>query len=250
MDIKGRTALITGGANRVGKSITLALAKAGANVIVNYYSSSIAAEETVKEAEKFSVEGLAIKADISDHKQVENMVKVAQDHFGSVDILVNSADYFALTPFPTRNLSEWHRVIDILINGPFYCANAIAPLMKSKGQGVIINIVDLSAWMPMQDMAAHCIGKAALLALTRQLALELAPTIRCNAVSPGPVLPPPDFSKEMIENMAESTLLDRWGSPEDVANAIIFLIRSDYLTGETITVDGGERYGHQKRSDN
>ena len=115
-----------------------------------------------------------------------------------------------------------------------------------RGAGAIVNIVDLSAWEPWPRFAAHSVGKAALLALTRQLALEFAPLVRVNAVAPGPVLPPPNYSQEKIARTARRTLLERWGKPEDVAAAVLFLIQADYITGDTITVDGGERLAGRK----
>jgi 3-oxoacyl-[acyl-carrier protein] reductase/pteridine reductase len=171
------------------------------------------------------------------------MVAAAKDKFGGVDVLVNGASLFKETPFPTDDVTMWQTVTRILIDGSFYCANAVAPMMLERGEGVIINIVDLSAWLPAPNMAAHSVGKAGLLALTRQLALELAPTVRVNAVAPGPVLPPPDYSDEQNQAIADTTLLKHWGTPEDVVQAVMFLVAADYITGESIAVDGGERYG-------
>lgn len=246
MHPKGKTALITGGAHRVGKAITLGLARAGANVVVNYHTSGAAAEATAAEVRALGVQAMAIQADVADRQQVEAMVEAAIERFGSVDILVNSASRFEKTPFPTRDVAAWGRVIDILIHGSFYCANALAPSMLERGQGTIINIVDLSAWQPWPNFAAHSVGKAGLLALTRQLAFELAPTVRVNAVAPGPVLPPPGSSQDKIARLAQNTLLNRWGVPEDVAQAVIYLVEADYVTGEVIVVDGGERIGPRK----
>lgn len=246
MNPKGKTALITGGAVRVGKAITLGLAQAGANVVINYNSSAEAAESTAAEARQLGVQALAVQANIANYQQVEAMVAKAADHFGSVDILVNSASLWQSTRFPLSNLDNWHRVISISINGSFYCANAVAPLMLEKGEGAIVNIIDLSAWEPWPNFIAHSVGKAGLLALTRQLALELAPAVRVNAVAPGPVLPPPDYSDKKIAETAGRTLLDRWGSPEDVAEAVLYFVRANYVTAETLAVDGGERFGHRK----
>lgn len=246
MNPKGKTALITGGAHRVGKAITIALAQAGANVIVNYNTSAKAAEETVSEARAQGVDGLAVQADIGNYQQVEGMVAAAKAQFGGVDILVNSASLWMETPFPTRNLDGWHRVTNILINGAFYCANAVAPLMLEKKEGAIVNIIDLAAYEPWPNFVAHSVGKSALLALSRQLALELAPTIRVNAVAPGPVLPPPEYSEEMIARTAQKTLLERWGTPEDIAEAVLFFIKANYITGEALAVDGGQRLAHRK----
>ncbi len=238
---KGKTALVTGGAHRVGKAITLALAEAGANVVINYNTASQAAEATVAEAQGLGVGALAVQADVSDRRQVEAMVAAAQEKFGGVDILVNSASLWRKTPFPMEDVSDWHRVTDILIHGAFYCANAVAPLMLQQGDGVIVNIIDLSAWRPWSGFTAHSVGKAALLALTRQLALELAPAVRVNAVAPGPVLPPPDYNPQQIERVANRTLLKRWGRPQDIAQAVLYFVTAPYVTGETLAVDGGER---------
>lgn len=243
MEIKGKTALITGGAHRVGKAITLGLAQNGAHVIVNYYSSADAAHETAAQAEALGVGAMAIQCDISNSKQVRNMVSATSDHFGGVDILINSASWFQKTPFPMEDFSDWHRVFDILIHGSMYCANYVAPLMIKKGDGVMINILDSFAWRPVRGYAAHGAGKAGLLAFTRQLALELAPEVRVNAISPGPVLPPPDYTEEQNKRIADRTLLKRWGTPNDVVDTVLFLIQADYITGEIVTVDGGEQYG-------
>jgi len=247
MELKGKTALVTGGAHRVGKAITLALARAGANVVINYHASASAAQETAAEARSLGVDALPVQADISDPQQVEAMVSAAKDRFGAIDILVNNASRFEKTPFPTEDIEAWHRVADILIHGSFYCANAVAPMMLERGEGVIVNILDTAAWNPWPGFAAHCVGKAALWALTRQLALELAPAVRVNAVAPGPVLPPSYLTPAQIQQIAHRTLLGRWGTPEDVAEAVLFLIRVDYITGEVIWVDGGERWARYKR---
>jgi NAD(P)-dependent dehydrogenase (short-subunit alcohol dehydrogenase family) len=117
--------------------------------------------------------------------------------------------------------------------------------MLERGEGAIVNIVDLSAWEPWPGFTAHTVGKAGLLALTRQLALDLAPAVQVNAVSPGPVLPPPGYDDEQIDRVARRTLKRRWGSPKDVVDAVLFLVQADFITGEVIAVDGGERFGHR-----
>jgi 3-oxoacyl-[acyl-carrier protein] reductase/pteridine reductase len=246
MNPKGKTALITGGAHRVGKAITLALAQAGANVIINYNRSAAAAEATAAEVRALGVEALPLKADIADWSQVQAMAVAAKERFGGVDILINSASLWLETPFPMNDVTAWQQVTGIDINGAFYCANALAPLMLEKGEGAIVNIVDLSAWEPWPNFMAHSVGKAALLALSRQLALELAPKIRVNAVAPGPVLPPPDYDPDQITRTADKTLLNRWGTSDDVAEAVLYFIKATYVTGEVLAVDGGERFGHRK----
>ncbi|MDQ3247849.1 MAG: SDR family oxidoreductase [Chloroflexota bacterium] len=249
---KGKVALITGGAHRVGKAITLMLAGAGAHVVVNYNTSAQEAQQTVAEAEALGVQALAVACDVADYSAVQRMAAQIGERFGGVDIIVNSASYFAKTPFPTTDaavIERWHKVTRILIDGTFYVCNSLVPTMQARGGGAIVNIVDLSAWTPWPNFMAHAAGKAALLAITRQLALELAPTIRANAVAPGPVLPPPDYDTHQQAAAANRTLLERWGSPADVANAVRYLIEADYVTGDVIVVDGGERFGHVKHND-
>jgi len=243
MNISGKIALITGGAHRVGRTITLALASAGADVGINYSTSAEAASATAAEAESIGVRALPLQADVANPEQVEIMLALAERDLGPVAILINAASRFQKTPLPTTELTDWQSVTSTLVHGAFQCANAVAPGMQAKGEGVIINIIDLMAWQPRRGFAAHSVGKAALLALTRQLAVDLAPTVRVNAVAPGPVLPVDHYSAETRERIAKRTLLKRWGSPEDVASAVLFLVQSDYITGEHITVDGGERYG-------
>ena len=247
MEIRGKTALVTGGAHRVGKAITLALARAGANLVVNYHGAAVAAYETADEVQALGVDALVARADVSDPAQVARMVESAHRRFGGVDILVNGASLWRKTPFPMEDLADWHKVTGILINGPLYSANAVAPMMLERGEGAIINIVDLSAWQPWPDRAAHSVGKAALLALTRQLALELAPTVQVNAVAPGPVLPVPGSDPKAMAVTALGTLKGRWGKPDDVAEAVVYLVRADYITGEVLVVDGGQRFGPYKR---
>jgi pteridine reductase len=246
MDLQGKTALVTGGAHRLGKGISLALARAGSNVVINYNKSRQAAEATAAEACALGVQALPWQADVSDHGQVKAMVSAIERHFPTLDVLIYGASHFEKTPFPTDDLAAWHRVTSILIHGAFYCANAVAPLMVGQGSGAIINITDLSAWQPWPGFAAHSVGKAALLALTRQMALELAPAVRVNAVAPGLILPPPGYSQQQVERAANRTLLGHWGNVEDVTRAVLFLIEADYVTGEVIVVDGGERIGQHR----
>jgi NAD(P)-dependent dehydrogenase (short-subunit alcohol dehydrogenase family) len=242
MNPKGKVALVTGGAHRVGKAITTRLAQAGAHVIINYNSSAEDAFETACEVEALGVTALAIQCDVSDLVAVERMRDQILEKYGGVDIIVNSASHFERMPFPTQDLGVWRRVTSIQIDGPFYICNELVPSMLERGEGAIVNIVDLSAWHPWPGFTAHAVGKAAVMALTHQLALELAPTVRVNAVAPGIVLPPPGYTENQIAAAARHTLLGRWGKPEDVAHAVHFLVEADYITGEVITVDGGERH--------
>jgi 3-oxoacyl-[acyl-carrier protein] reductase/pteridine reductase len=246
MNLKDKVALVTGGAHRVGRAITLMLARNGANVIINYHTSAAQASVTADEARTLGAKVLLVQADISNHLQVKSMAQQVQAWFGGLDILVNCADRWEKSPFPSEDIGPWERVINTGVNGPYYVTNAFAPMMLERSEGAIVNIVDLSAWEAWPQYTAHAVSKSALLAMTRQFAVELGPTIRVNAVAPGPVLPPPDYGPELIAKIAAKTLLERWGSPADVAQAVKFLIEADYISGDTITVDGGERHGRRK----
>lgn len=246
MELEGKTALITGGAKRVGRGITLALARAGANVVINYNSSADEAEATAAEAEALGVKALPVQASVSDYEAVGAMVDAAVAKFGTIDVLVNNASSFLPDPLPTNDLAVWHKSIDTLVHGPFYCANRVAPVMLANDGGVIIGIGDLTAYEPWPGFAGHAVGKGAVLSLTRQLALELAPTIRANAVVPGPALRPVNYDDDTYDRVADDTLLERWGTPEEMAHAVLFLVEADYITGETIIVDGGQRFAHRK----
>jgi 3-oxoacyl-[acyl-carrier protein] reductase/pteridine reductase len=246
MKIVGKIALVTGGAIRVGKAISLGLARAGAHVAINYNRDAVSAAETVAEAKALGVNACAIQADISDWGQAQRMFDEIHAELGPVDILVNNASIFRKTPVPTTNFEDWHTVTGVLINGAFYVSNLAAADMLAGEGGVIVNIVDLTAWEAWPGFAGHVVGKSALLALTRQLAIDLAPKVRANAIAPGPVLPPPDYTADHIQRTAAKTLLDRWGCPEDISRAVNFLVESDYINADVMTVDGGERYGHRK----
>lgn len=247
MNIQGKTALVTGGAIRVGRAITLGLARAGANVVINYHRDAEKACETAKEAQASGASVLTVQANIADWEQVKGMYAEIHRQCGPIDILVNNSSVFKKTPIPCDSVADWHEVTGVLINGAFYVSNLAAVDMLEKKQGVIVNILDLTAWEAWPHFAAHVVGKSALLALTRQLAIDLAPYVRANAIAPGPVLPPHDYTPEMVQRTADKTLLSRWGTPEDISKTVNFLIEEDYINADVITVDGGERYGHRKK---
>lgn len=242
MNLQGKTALVTGGAVRVGRALALALARGGANVIVHYNSSVGPAEETAAEARVLGVEALPVQADIGDPQAVAGLVRAVEATFGGVDVLVNSASPFVRKGFHETTLADWHFVLGALLDGPFLLSQAFAPGMTAHGAGLIVNILDQSAFTPFPSHLAHSVGKHGLLGLTRNLAVALAPSVRVNAIAPGPVLPPPDYTPEQNDRIAEKTLLQRWGSPDDVVKALLYLIDADYVTGDVLFVDGGERW--------
>ena len=241
MDLNGKAALVTGGAVRVGKAIALALAAAGADVVINYHSSVDAAIETVAEIEALGRRALAVKADVSQGSQVQTLVDAAVERLGRLDVLINSASLWRRTPWAELDEAAWDQLVDIALKGPFLCARAAAPHLTAHGDGAIVNIVDLSAIIPFRNYLPHSAAKAGLVNLTYSLAMELAPAVRVNAIAPGPVLPPPEYTEQQVQAAARRTLIGRWGTAEDVAQAAVFLTQAPYITGVMLPVDGGER---------
>ncbi|HUF49551.1 MAG TPA: SDR family oxidoreductase [Longimicrobiales bacterium] len=235
MEITGTTALVTGGARRVGRVISLALAEAGADVVVNYNASGAAAAQTVADIGGLGRRALAVQADVSRADDLDRLIAETTAAFGRLDIVVNSASLFERSPVLDITEAEWDRVLGVNLKAPFLLSQRAAPLLRRRG-GVIINILDLSAFQPWPSFAHHAVSKAGLLHLTRVLARALAPEIRVNAIAPGTVLPP---EAQAGEDGSERRVLRREGEPADVTDALLYLIRSDFVTGEILVVDGG-----------
>jgi len=245
--LHGKVALVTGGAVRVGKAIALALADAGADVAFSYNSSADAAAATAAEIEAKGRQAFYHRADLGQVAQAVELVDATVARFGRLDVLVNSASLWQKTPLADLDEAAWDQVTNILLKGTVFCTKQAAPHLAAHGEGAIINIVDLSAFIPFPNFVAHSVGKAGLLNLTYGLAIELAPAVRVNAIAPGPVLPPPDYTEKQIQATARRTLLERWGAAEDVAQTVVFLAQADYITGVVIPVDGGEHIAWRKR---
>ena len=243
MDLHGKVALVTGGAVRVGKAIALALADAGADVAFSYHASADAAAATADEIAAKGRRSLALRADQAQAEQVAALVETTVVQMGRLDVLVNSASLWRRTPWGELAEEAWDQLLDVNLRGPFLCARAAAPYLAAHGDGAIVNIVDLSAAVPFPNYMPHSAAKAGLWNLTQALAMELAPAVRVNAIAPGPVLPSPGYSEKQIAATARRTLLGRWGCPEDVAQAAVFLAQAPYITGALLPVDGGERLG-------
>jgi pteridine reductase len=244
MQLRDKIALVTGAAHRVGKFIALELAEAGAHVVVHYNTSEAQALATVEEIRQKGVRAIAVGGDLSRPESIDHLFQSAEAEFGGVDVLVNSAavmergDVLMLAP------AEWQRTLAINLTAPFFCAQQAARSMLARhvgsGEaGVIVNIADLSALKPWAKYPAHSVSKAGVVMLTQVLAKALAPRIRVNAVAPGLVVKPPDWDEARWRAVGERALLKRAGSGYDVGRAVRFLIEQDYITGETLVVDGG-----------
>lgn len=247
MNLHKKVALITGGAVRVGRAIALALAEAGADIAFSYNTSADAARTTAADIEALGRRAFTMRADVGIAAQATALVEATVAHFGRLDVLVNSASLWRKTPLAELDEAAWDQVINIILKGAIFTAKTAAPHLAAHGDGAIVNIVDLSAFVPFPHFIAHSVGKAGLLNLTYSLAIELAPAVRVNAVAPGPVLPPPDYTPEQTAAVARRTLLGRWGTAEDVAQAVLYLVQAPYVTGIVIPVDGGENLALRRR---
>jgi pteridine reductase len=240
MGLNGRVALVTGSARRLGRSIAGALAEAGCAIVIHHHASSAEAGDAVRECQAHGVDAEAFQADLGDPSQIDRLFAQLESSFGRLDILVNNAAIFAGAPATQITPEEWNRVLNLNLRAPFFCSQHAARLMKRTGAGSIVNIADVAAFQAWPGYAHYCVSKAGLVMATRVLARALAPEVRVNAVAPGPVLPPDDASAAERERLAELTALKRLGRPEDVVQAVLFLVGSSYITGETIVVDGGK----------
>ncbi len=239
MELKGKTALVTGGAKRVGKEIALALAKKGVNLLLHYHSSEAEASKTAKEITSLGAKCRLLKADLAKTDELLKMVQQTYRYEKSVDVLINSASLFYKTPFKTVQESDWDKLIDTNLKGPFILCKEIGNKMVEGSGGKIINIADWSGFRPYKDYAPYCASKGGLITLTKSLARDFAPKVQANAIAPGPVLLPPDFTEEEKQAVIRKTVLGRIGSPGDIANAVIFLLDNDFINGTVLVVDGG-----------
>jgi pteridine reductase len=237
MQLRGRVALVTGAGRRVGRAIAEALGADGARVAAHHHESSGGASEVVQAILAGGGEAAVFAADLSQPSGPEHLVANVAEHFGAIDVVINSAAVMWRTPFGTIDTDTWDRMFAINVRAPFFIAQAAARHM-SQG-GAIVNIADLAAFETWPDFVPHNITKAAVVHMTHTLARMLAPSIRVNAVAPGAVLMPENTPPETTQKMIGTTPLRRLGSPEDVVGAIRYLLSADYVTGETLIVDGG-----------
>ena len=240
MELDGKVAIVTGGAVRLGKALTLALAEQGTRVVVHYGSSAGPAQETVRQVQALGSEALAVQADLSNPAQAPPIIEWAAARFGRVDILVNSAGIFEPGNWDNTTEANWDRHFAINLKSPFFLSQAFARHIGPERAGHIVNIADWRGARPDTDHVAYTLTKAALIAMTKSLALALAPNIQVNAIAPGMILPPPGKDETYLERMASKIPAQRIGSPAEIAKTLIFLLRSDFVTGELIFVTGGE----------
>ncbi|MCP4589193.1 MAG: SDR family oxidoreductase [bacterium] len=240
MRIDGSVALVTGAARRVGRAVALELSEAGCDVAVHYHHSRREAEEVVEQIERQGRRANVVDGDLADPQTWSRVVDACVDRFGRLDVLVNNASVYEPMRVEDFNPEAWDRTMRVNLTAAVgMCHHAVEPL-RAGGRGCIVNILDIGAERPFRGYLAYSCSKAGLAALTRGLAVELAPEIRVNAVSPGIAVFPEDCDEATRARLIDRVPMGRAGSPEDIARAVRYLVaEAGFVTGQVLGVDGG-----------
>jgi len=237
-----RAALITGG-KRIGAAVALALARGGYDVALSYNRSRSEAEAAAADITAAGRRAHIQQANLGNPDECRALVDGAASAFGRLDVLVNMASVYASVPFDRLDERSWHAVMDVDLRAAFLCARAAVPHMRRAGGGRIINLADwvaASGRPRYPGYLPYYVAKAGAIALTEALALELAQDqILVNAIAPGPIVAPPGTSDDELKAVEDATPLGRWGGADAIVQAVMFLVESHFVTGETIRVDGG-----------
>jgi NAD(P)-dependent dehydrogenase (short-subunit alcohol dehydrogenase family) len=243
MNISGRAVVITGG-KRIGAAVAVDLAAAGADVAVAYHRSPDEANATARRVDDLGRRGLAIQADLSKPADCARLIDSAAETFGRLDVLINMASVYEQTPLEDVDADAWDAVVNVDLRASFLCARAAVPHIRRTGEGGrIINFTDwvaASRRPRYRNFIPYYVAKCGVIGLTEALALELAgDNILVNAIAPGPILAPPGTSAQELAAVEAATPLGRWGGEVEIVKAVHLLLDSDFITGETIRVDGG-----------
>lgn len=237
-DLAGRVALVTGAGRRVGRAIAVALGTQGMRVVAHYNGSADGARETARLVTAAGGSATLAQADLSEVSACEQLIDAVVSGQGELHSLVNSAAVMLRTPVGTVSADNWDSMFALNVRAPFFLTQRAAPALRASG-GSVVNIADLAAFETWTGYVPHGMTKAAVVQMTRALAHALAPEVRVNAVAPGVVLLPDGFDEAQAEHLRRTTPLQRIGTPEDVATAVVYLLHAEFVTGEIIRVDGG-----------
>lgn len=242
MDLCGKVAVITGG-KRIGRVVARELAERGMNLVLSYRGSKDEAEQTVADVERAGRKATIVSGDVSKPADCQAILDHAVATFGRTDVLVNMASIYRSKPLAEVSADYWTTDLDVNVRSAFLCSQAAIPHMRAVGGGRIVNFAD---WLSRSGrprysgFTPYYVAKAGVVALTESLALEVArDNILVNAIAPGPIVPPPDMTAEEIEEVAKATPVGHWGGEAEIAKAVVLLCQTDFITGETIRVDGG-----------
>lgn len=243
MQLNGKVALVTGAAHRLGRSIALALAREGCDLMLHFHRSAEAADQTASAVSALGVRAVPTQADLTEVEGVHHLFAAVDTAFGGVDLLVNSAAILEQIDLLEATEDDWRRTVGLNLKGAFFTLQQAAGRMRSRGGGSIVNISDTAAHRPWQRFPLHSISKAGLEMLTQVAAYRLAPEIRVNAVVPGPTLKPDWMPNSRWQQIVERTPLRSVVEPDEVASAVVFLMKNDYITGHIMRVDAGTLLG-------
>ncbi len=245
-NLEGMVALVTGGAVRIGRALAVALAGRGARVGVHYGSSADAAAMTVAAIHDLGGHAEAFQTDLRNQERAGDLIEQVAQRMGKLDLLVNSAAIYNPAGLAETTEALWDDHFSVNLKAPFFLARAFASQLGRERTGQIVNIADWRAVRPDPSCLAYSLTKAGIVALTKGLALGLAPNIRVNAIAPGAILPPPGRDESYLRQLGDSIPLRRHGSPGDVAAALLYLATAQFVTGQVLFVDGGEHLdGHE-----
>ena len=249
MDLNGKVAIVTGGSVRLGKAIVLCLAEEGVKIGLHYNQSAEQAECTLEEITSLGSTGILIQADFRRPlRAAEKIVEKTLSEFHRVDILINSAAIFEESSLSSVTGEHWDRHFDVNLKAPFFLCQQFAQHLEPGKRAQIVNIADWRGTRPGNDHPVYTLTKSALVAMTNSLALHLAPDIQVNAIAPGAVLPPPESDQNYLKQIADTIPLRRTGTAKDVTNALLYLLRSNFITGEVLHVTGGQQLGTGTRN--
>ncbi|HEX3944846.1 MAG TPA: SDR family oxidoreductase [Rhizomicrobium sp.] len=235
-----RNALVTGAAKRLGRAIALDLARHGWNVAIHYNASEREARVTCEDAHADGAKAVLVKADLAREEETERIVEEAVGQLGPLTALINSASVFENDQWYSADRASWDRHMEVNLRSPLVLAQTFAKQLPKDGEGAVINLLDQRLLKPMPDFLSYGVSRAGLHWLTVTLAQALAPRIRVNAVAPGPTLKAAQQSPAHFERERASTVLGRGSEPQDICNAVRYLLDARAVTGQTITVDGGQ----------
>jgi pteridine reductase len=236
--LDGRVALVTGAAKRLGRAVALRLANEGADVAIHYGKSAAEAQELAGEIEKLGRRAAAFSAELTDVNAIQKLVADVAARFGRLDILINGAANFLQTKFGETTQDTWDASLNTNLRAPFFCSQAAAPYLAESGRGAIVNFADIGGLMGWREFLPHSLSKAGIILMTRILAKELAPAVRVNAIAPGTITMPDD-APELQAEFVRLAPLHRSGRPEEIADAVFFLLTAEFMTGQTLVLDGG-----------
>jgi pteridine reductase len=239
MELRGKVALVTGAGRRLGRAMADALAKRGMTMAIHHHASSAGARELREEILRAGGRAECFSADLADAEAARALPGQVVAELGRLDVLVNSAAIMQRLGFEETTPQQWDAIHNLNLRSVFFCTQGAAPALRATG-GKVVNLADLAGLEPWSGFAAHSTSKAGVVMLTKVLALSLAPKVTVNAIAPGAVLVPEDYSPEERDRLVRSTPLRRLGSPSDVISALLYLLEGgDFVTGEVLVVDGG-----------